>query len=61
MYRRGEQKDLDQVIDGLLKRIKTLEDLSVRQSLPSSYEWSIDGSNQLIIRRKSDNTVVVIL
>ena len=60
MYRREASSDVSDVIAKLLRRIETLEALSTRQALPSGYEWDI-VTGTLVVRRKTDGAIVVVM
>jgi len=60
VYRRGEQKTIDRVLERAQRKIRSLEEMSTRQSLPIGYEWTVVGPS-LYIRRKSDGLLTVIV
>lgn len=49
------------IINGLVARIRTLEDTASRRVLPPGYKWTHDDAGNLVIERDSDGTQTVIV
>lgn len=49
------------VINGLVARIRTLEDTASRRVLPPGYKWAHDEAGSLVIVREEDDSVTVVV
>ena len=55
-----EQKDVTSVIKAMLDRISIIESSIQHRVLPSGYSYYVNNTNQLVIKRSSDNAEQVV-
>jgi hypothetical protein len=59
VYRRGDRRNLPEILNEIFNRLRKVEETASRRALPAGYFWTVNAG-QLVIERESDGTQQVI-